>query len=120
MLYYELIVDVQYNLPYYIRNNTYLTGGTVMQDWNYVRAKVISVKGSCPSGHKLGDEWIIGRKSPDGLCIGALENILPYVRILAYGGVFPWASGDLDIGTFSCPGDNNPVTFELRRLHEKA
>ncbi len=89
-----------------------------MPDWNLVRVKVVGVKGSCECGHKVGDEWVVGRRSPDGLCIGALDNLLPYVRTLAYGGIFPWATDDPDVGTFSCPGPDNPVTYEVRRLAE--
>jgi len=31
-----------------------------------VRIKVISQKGSCEAGHKVGDEWLVGEKTPGG------------------------------------------------------
>ena len=91
-----------------------------MPDWNLVRIRVKSMKAPCECGHKVGDEWIVGRRAPEGLCIGALENLLPYIRTLAFNGTFPWATDELDVGTFSCPGPDNPVLYEVKRLPDLA
>ena len=32
-----------------------------------VVARVISQKGTCAYEHKVGDEWVIGSKTPDGI-----------------------------------------------------
>ena len=33
-----------------------------------VIARVISQKGTCAAGHKVGDEFVIGEKTPPDLC----------------------------------------------------
>jgi len=80
-----------------------------------VEVKVISQKGECGRGHKVGDSWIIGNKTVEGICQSAYIGILPEVRVLRFGGEFPWAE-DKDTTTVACPDGNNPVIFQLRRL----
>ena len=82
-----------------------------------VLARVISQKGTCGQGHKVGDEWAIRQKTPEGICLGAFNALYPNVRVLMYGGSFPWAS-DPDVSTVACPDAENPVVFELRRLRK--
>lgn len=80
-----------------------------------VAARIISQKGTCGAQHALGQEWVIGGKTPDGICLSAFNAILPTVRVLMFGGSFPW-SDDPDTATAACPDAANPVVFELRRL----
>ncbi len=80
-----------------------------------VRIKVVSQKGTCEAGHRVGDEWLVGEKTPEGLCIFAFGSLLPALTPLMYGGSFPWES-DPDMTTAACPDPDNPVVFELRRL----
>ena len=80
-----------------------------------VAVKVVSQKGTCAAEHKVGDEWVIGSKSPEGICLSAFEVVLPYARVLMFGGSFPWAD-DPDVATVTCPDPDNPVVFKLRRL----
>ena len=80
-----------------------------------VAVKVVSQKGTCAAEHKVGDEWVIGSKSPEGICLSAFEVVLPRARVLMFGGSFPWAD-DPDVATVTCPDPDNPVVFELRRL----
>jgi len=85
-----------------------------------VAIKVISQKGNCDAGHKVGDEWLIkGKeyKTPPGLCLFAFSSLLPLTKVLMYGGAFPWES-DPDVTTSACPDPDNPVVFELRRLQK--
>ena len=85
-----------------------------------VAIRVISQKGTCDAGHKVGDEWLIkGKecKAPPGLCLFALSSLSPLVKVLMYGGVFPWDS-DPDVTTCACLDADNPVVFELRRLQK--
>ena len=82
-----------------------------------VAIKVISQKGTCSNEHKVGDEWVIGDKTPEGICLGAFGALHPHVKVLGYGGSFPWTS-DPDVATFACPDAKNPVVFELRRLRK--
>ena len=80
-----------------------------------VRARVISQKGTCEGGHKLGDEFVIGEKAPPELCSWAFYSLLPFASVLQFGGSFPWEK-DPDKTTVACPDPANPVVFELRRI----
>ncbi|GAH93222.1 unnamed protein product, partial [marine sediment metagenome] len=83
-----------------------------------VAIKVISQKGSCTAGHKVGDEWVIGNESPEGICLLALNAVYHNARVLMFGGSFPWESNP-DVATgVACPDGKNPVVFELRRLRK--
>lgn len=82
-----------------------------------VRVKVISQKGTCEAGHKVGDEWVIGEKTPQGLCIFAFGSLLTALMPLMFDGSFPWEK-DPDVTTAACPDPDNPVVFELRRLRD--
>jgi len=82
-----------------------------------VSVRVISQKGSCEAGHRVGDRWIIGEKTPDGLCIFAFGSLLPFITPLMFGASFPWEK-EPDMTTVACPDPTNPVVFEIRRLPE--
>jgi len=80
-----------------------------------VIAKVISQKGTCGAEHKVGDQWVIGSKTTEGICLSAFNALFPSLRLLRFGGSFPWSS-DPDVATAACPDAQNPVVFELRRV----
>jgi len=85
-----------------------------------VAIKVISQKGTCDAGHKVGDEWVIKgkeNKSPEGICLPALTALYPFVRPLMFGVSYPW-SNNPDTATVACPDADNPVIFELRCLRK--
>ncbi len=82
-----------------------------------VAIKVISQQGTCVQQHKVGDEWVIKSKTPEGICLGAFSVLYPSARVLMFGGSFPWSS-DPDVATVTCPDTKNPVVFELRRLRK--
>jgi len=82
-----------------------------------VIAKVISQKGHCANGHKVGDQWRFSKTSPEGLCLVALNSIFPDIRVLTFGGSQSW-SDDPESCTVACPDGDNPVIFELRRVRE--
>jgi len=82
-----------------------------------VSVKVISQKGTCDAGHKVGDEWIISHKTPEGICPVAYNALYPFACALAFGGAFPWET-DPDMTTVACPDAQNPVVFETRRLRK--
>ena len=82
-----------------------------------VAVKVISQKGHCGAGHKVGDEWVMGQNTPAGICLSALYSIFPNAKVLRFGGGFPWRD-DPATTTVACPDANNPVVFELRRLQK--
>jgi len=79
-----------------------------------VIATVISQKGSCEAGHRIGDQFIIGPKTPSGICSSAFYVLFPFAETLQFGGSFPWEK-NLNITTVACPDPANPVVFELRR-----
>jgi len=79
-----------------------------------VTAKVISQKGTCEAGHRMGDEYDITDKTPPGMCSWAFYTLFPFAEVLQFGGSFPWEE-DPDKTTVACPDPGNPVVFELRR-----
>jgi uncharacterized repeat protein (TIGR04076 family) len=77
-------------------------------------AKVVSQKGTCEAQHKVGDEFVIGEKTPPNFCSWAFCSIFPFAQVLQFGGSFPWEK-DRNKTTVACPDPENPVVFELRR-----
>ncbi len=82
-----------------------------------VAVKVVSQKGNCGAKHKVGDEWIIKGKTPEGICLSAFNSLFLSAQILRFGGAFPW-EGNPDVTTVACPDAGNSVVFELRRLRK--
>ncbi len=79
-----------------------------------VIAKVISQRGTCVAGHKVGDEFVIGQKTPPGMCSWAFYTLFPFAEVLQFGGLLPWEK-DPNKTTVACPDPENPLIFELRR-----
>jgi uncharacterized repeat protein (TIGR04076 family) len=80
-----------------------------------VTAKVISQKGTCATGHKVGDQINFAENGVDGkICIHALYAILPKIFAMMYDARFPWLE-DPDVSTSACPDAKNPVVFEISR-----
>ena len=77
-------------------------------------AKVISQKGTCSAGHKVGDKFSIGELTPNGMCAWAYHSLYPFSTVLRFGGSFPWEP-DSDKSVVACPDPDNPVLFELKR-----
>ena len=86
-----------------------------MSEWYRVKAKVISQKGTCSAGHKVGDEFIIGDTLPAGMCSWAFYDLFPFVTGLQSGCTFP-CEKEPDKTTVACPDAENPLVFELRRI----
>ena len=78
-------------------------------------ARVVSQKGNCDAGHKVGDEFTLGQKTPPEMCSWAFYSLFPVAEVLEFGGSFPWEK-DPDKATVTCPDPDNPVVFELRRV----
>jgi uncharacterized repeat protein (TIGR04076 family) len=80
-------------------------------------AKIISQKGTCEAGHKVGEEFVIDTlKTPAGMCPWALYTLFPFAETLHFGGAFPWEK-DPAKAKVACPDADNPVIFELRRVN---
>lgn len=82
-----------------------------------VVAKVVSQKGTCEAGLKVGDEFSVGEKTPDNICSFAYTAIFPFAVALMTGGSFPWEK-DPDRTTVACPDAENPVVIELKRVRQ--
>jgi uncharacterized repeat protein (TIGR04076 family) len=80
-----------------------------------VIARVISQKGTCTAGHRVGDEFVVGERTPSDLCSWAFYSMFPFAEVLRFGGSFPWEQ-DPDKAVVACPDADNPVVFELRRI----
>ena len=83
-----------------------------------VQAKVISIKGTCGLGHKVGDVTEFTKTGVDGkICIHALYSMMPAVFAMMFEARFPWLE-DPDTKTHACPDAANPVVFEITRIRE--
>ena len=80
-----------------------------------VIARVISQKGTCEAGHKVGDEFPVGQKTPPDVCSWAYHAMFPFAEVLEFGGAFPWETNP-NKTTVACPDAENPVVFELRKV----
>ena len=83
-----------------------------MREVNRVRVKVVFKKGICGAGHKVGQEWIVSNRTPEGICTSAYASICPIIQSLRFGGhiEYPAGSGVMRLG---CPDAWNQVVFEL-------
>jgi uncharacterized repeat protein (TIGR04076 family) len=83
-----------------------------------IEAKVISQKGTCALGHKVGDVVRFTETGVDGkICIHALYSMLPAVFAMLHEAHFPWLK-DPDVKTHACPDAFNPLVFEITRIRE--
>ena len=86
-----------------------------MAEQSELIARVVSKKGACEAGHKVGDEFVIGNITPTGMCSWAFHAIFPFVTVLQFGGSFPWENDADKVANIACPDAGNTVVFELRR-----
>ena len=80
-----------------------------------IEITVVSQKGSCGAGHKVGDKWVVKNHTPGGICLSAFHAMESDIDVLKYGGSFPW-SKDPDVTSTVCPDPQNPVVFEIKRI----
>jgi len=84
-----------------------------------VEVSVISQKGVCGAGHKVGDKWIVnGSLVPGGMCGAAYHVLYPDIRVYRFGGILPWTK-DPDVCQIACPDNENPVVFQIKRIKKK-
>ncbi|MFC1823419.1 TIGR04076 family protein [Thermodesulfobacteriota bacterium] len=76
-------------------------------------AEVVSVKGNCSAGHRVGDKFRIGCWDTGGLCGFFYHDIFPTLGVMQFGGTYPW--GSADELTLECPDRENAVTLKLSR-----
>lgn len=80
-----------------------------------VTIEVVSQKGHCAHGHKVGDVFVCDGKTPAGMCASAFAVVYPTVRALAAGGTFPWANQDGSVD-LACPDFANPIVFRVKAV----
>lgn len=79
----------------------------------HVRVTVKS--GVCQGGvHVVGETFIAGETTLEGICVDAWASISPYIMTLLCGGDFTWAK-EKGTAEIHCP-DPCGITFELKRL----
>jgi uncharacterized repeat protein (TIGR04076 family) len=89
-----------------------------MKELYDIAINVVSQKGHCEKGHKVGDEWVFkDGRTCSGICIAAFLAFAADLRVLRHGGVYPWASNK-DSFEVACTDGKNPVIFELKRLNK--
>jgi uncharacterized repeat protein (TIGR04076 family) len=77
--------------------------------------KITIKKGECQSEHhEVGQEFMVERTTPAGMCLGAWNAVAPYVTALRYGANFPWSKEE-GVATIHCP-DPKGITLELKRI----
>ncbi|MBI4297809.1 MAG: TIGR04076 family protein [Chloroflexi bacterium] len=81
-----------------------------------VKVKVVKQVGHCAAEHKVGDEFFITSKTPGGMCLSAFAALYPTLRVLQFGGTFPWVKDPEVYPGIACPDAENPVVFEMRRV----
>ena len=79
-----------------------------------VRITLVSQIAKCPNGHRVGDAWLVERKTPAGMCLSAFNSLSPFLMALRFGGSFPWEEeGE---ATVCCPDSKVVNTFRLERV----
>ncbi len=78
-----------------------------------MNAEIISVKGKCSAGHKVGETFKIGCWDTGGLCGFFYHDIFPNLNVMQFGGAYPWSSGDELV--LECPDRGNAVTMKIKR-----
>lgn len=78
--------------------------------------KVVALN-KCFNGHKVGEEWVIEGKTPEGICMSAFATMMPFLHAMRYGATLPYET-DPDVTQVRCPDAASQVTFEIRRLYE--
>jgi uncharacterized repeat protein (TIGR04076 family) len=80
-----------------------------------VMMRIISIAGSCPNGHQVGEEYLVDGLTPAGICLGSFSSCLPYLTALRFGASFPWEKEEGTI-TVGCPDHINQVVWRLDRV----
>ena len=86
--------------------------------------KIVSVKGTCNAGHKVGQEFDLSkeftlgyREDGKALCPSAFHAVFPSWRVLRFGGEMPWEENK-DLAHVARPDPVNPLVMELRRIQD--
>ena len=75
--------------------------------------RIISIKGHCTYGQKVGDEFELSAQSTGDICPYFYHNLYPYIMTYQFGGKFPESWGG-ECMEFLCPDILNQVRIQLR------
>ena len=81
--------------------------------FKHLKAEVVSIKGECGAGHKVGDTLSLGCWDTGGLCGFFYHDIFPNLLVMQFGGSIPWF--EQDEMTMECPDRYNVVTLKIKR-----
>ena len=78
---------------------------------------IISMKGECGAGMKVGDKYELSWHSSGGLCGSFYHDLFPIITMFQFGGELPWAqrTPDPEKITRVCGDRRIAVTIELDR-----
>jgi len=80
-----------------------------------VICRVVSIRGHCDYGLKIGDEFEVSAISSGGICGYLYHNIYPFVMVYQFGGRFPesrnWPGDRIEV---FCPDVIGCVRVQLR------
>lgn len=78
-----------------------------------ITATVISIKGKCNAGHKIGDRFNIGCHDTGGLCGYFYHDLFPKLSVMQFGGRYPWWDENQTVFEYECQDKKNLVTLRL-------
>jgi uncharacterized repeat protein (TIGR04076 family) len=84
-----------------------------MHKTSKIKATVISMKGDCAAGHKIGDNFEINCYKSGNLCGFFYHSIFPSLQTFEYGGKMPWWQEESLF--LSCPDPHNLLTIQIER-----
>ncbi len=89
-----------------------------------VTMEVISLKGTCEAGHRVGQTFDLSGEvilaysgNPKAICPTLYCAVYPNLRVLRFGGSLPWEK-DQDEAHVACPDPLNPLVVKLKRVRE--
>ncbi|MEW5919922.1 MAG: TIGR04076 family protein [Bacillota bacterium] len=82
-----------------------------------ITGRITEVKGECSWGHKAGDCFALSCYDTANLCGFFYHDIFPVIKLLQFGGSYPWGD-DKDRVEVECCDRLNAVKMELVRLRE--
>jgi uncharacterized repeat protein (TIGR04076 family) len=80
-----------------------------------LKAEVISLKGECTAGHKVGDSFDVSCFDSAGMCGFLYNAIFPTLNVMQFDGSFPWGT---DEAVLNCPDTYNLLTIKVSRIKE--
>ncbi len=84
-----------------------------------VKIEIVKIleAGTCPYEHKVGDTFMYP-EDRGKICAAAFSDLYSHIRVLQFGGSFPWSEEE-GTATVCCHDYKNPVVFKLTRVEEE-